>query len=62
MSFFKKLNKLITRVENKGFEAANVAHKWTINCILLFIVYNFTSTIVGYNQSFKEARVGFAFF
>ena len=57
MSFFKKLNKWMTKAEKKSFDAANTAHKWAVNGILIFIGYNFYTTIRDYNRSFKDARV-----
>ena len=57
MSFFKKLNNFVNSVEKKGFKAANTAHRWAINGILLFIAYEVYSLLRDYNDGFMEARV-----
>jgi hypothetical protein len=57
MVFWNKLDKVFQRFEKKGFEAANYAHRWTINCILIFCVYTVYSIGSEYNQQFREARV-----
>jgi hypothetical protein len=57
MSFFKKLNNFVNSVEKKGFKAANTAHRWAVNGILLFIAYEVYSLLRDYNDGFMEARV-----
>jgi hypothetical protein len=55
--FFRKINTLLERWELKGHKAANTIHRWTINCVLLFMAYNIYGIMKGYNDSFLELRV-----
>ena len=57
MSFFKKLDKVLERLEHRGFKFANTAHKFAVNCVLIFIVYNVYTIFRDYNRHFKEVRV-----
>ena len=55
--FFKRVDKFMTRWELKGHNAANTAHRWAINLILLGIGYNLFTIIRGYNTTMVDMRV-----
>ena len=56
---WERINKFLTRVEKKGFNAANKLHEWTINVILASLVYGTYTFLRDYNQFFLDARVKF---
>ena len=57
MSFWDRLDKVLTRVEKKGFNAANKAHVWTINLILAGVAYGTYTIFRDYNEFFLAGRV-----
>jgi hypothetical protein len=46
---WERINKFLTRVEKKGFNAANKLHEWTINVILASLVYGTYTFLRDYN-------------
>lgn len=57
MSFWKKIDRILARVERKGFEVANKAHVYTVNVLLLGLGYGIYSMFSDYNKFFSDARV-----
>ena len=57
MAIWDKINRVLSRAEDKGFKFANKAHFIAINTILVMIGYNFVTFFVDYNEFFLEARV-----
>lgn len=58
--FFQAVDKLFTRAEVKGQNAANTIHRWSINLLLGFMAYNIYSIFAGYNQTLLNIRVELA--
>ncbi|KAM3143978.1 hypothetical protein pb186bvf_004029 [Paramecium bursaria] len=59
MVIWQRINRVLQRVEDKGFKFANKAHFIAINTILVMIGYNFITFFVDYNEFYLEARVYF---
>jgi hypothetical protein len=57
MSFWNKLDKLLTRVESKGFKIANNLHYYTVNIMILGCCYGIYTMFKDYNDFFLDARV-----
>lgn len=57
MSFWKKFDRILTRVEKKGFDIANKAHVYTVNILLIGFGYGIYSMFSDYNAFFSDARV-----
>jgi hypothetical protein len=51
-----KLDQKVTKIETKGFMAANRIHKYAINGCLLFIGYQLFAFLRDYNDFFLHAR------
>jgi hypothetical protein len=58
--FFQRLDKFLTKWELKGVKAADRAHRYAINAILLFIGYNLYTIFKGYNDTMVAIRVDWA--
>mgnify|MGYP000879926606 CR=1 FL=1 len=52
----QKLDKQMTKIENKGFFAANKLHKYAINGCLIFVGYQIFAFLRDYNDFFLHAR------
>lgn len=52
-----RIDKILTKGETFGFKTANLAHKATVNVILVGMGYCVYSTIRDYNENFKEQRL-----
>jgi len=57
MSFWVKLEKIFSKVEQKGFVIANKAHYYTINVLLCSFGYGVYTFFRDYNEFFIDARV-----
>ena len=57
MSFWAKFDRILSKVEQKGFNFANKAHYYTINIILLSCAYGIYTIFRDYNSFFLDARV-----
>lgn len=55
--FFKKVDKLLTRWELRGHNAANTMHRYAVNAILLTMAYNIFTIFRGYNTTMIDMRV-----
>lgn len=61
MGFFSdktkdKIDKKVTKIENKGFNMANKMHKYAIRGCLIFIGYELYQFLKEYNNFFLNAR------
>ena len=56
MSMWNKVDKILTRIEKKGFEAANKAHVYSINILLFGCCYATYTFFRDYNDFFIDAR------
>ncbi len=54
---WEKFERLLTRLETKGFQSANTAHKWTVNVLFMGFSYGVYTMFRDYNQFFIDARV-----
>ena len=52
----QKINQKVTKIETKGFLAANKIHKYGINGCLIFIGYQLFAFLRDYNDFFLHAR------
>lgn len=52
----QKIDEKVTKIENKGFRAANRMHRYAINGCLLFIGYQLYVFLREYNDFFLHAR------
>lgn len=50
------MDKKFTKIENKGFLAANKLHKYAINGCLIFVGYQIFAFLRDYNDFFLHAR------
>lgn len=57
MSFWSKFDKILTKVEDKGFRAANRVHEYTVNALILGFMYGTYTLFRDYNDFFIDARV-----
>ena len=57
MSFWKKLDKMLYKFEQKGFDTANTLHKWSVNLLICGFLYGSYTLFRDYNTFFKDARV-----
>lgn len=55
--FLKKADKVLLRIEQKGYDVANKAHVYTINFILLGLGYGMYTFLRDYNEFFIQIRV-----
>lgn len=55
--FFERVNRFLNRYELRGSNAADNAHRWTINVILLVLGYNIFTIFKGYNDTMLSLRV-----
>ncbi|KAL4426638.1 hypothetical protein ABPG74_018716 [Tetrahymena malaccensis] len=56
MSFWSKLDKILTRVEEKGFRAANKMHQYAVNALIMGFLYGTYTLFRDYNDFFIDAR------
>ena len=56
IKYFKKMDKVFTFIEKKGFKVANFLHKTTIILILGGMSYTMYSSLVDYNDYFIDIR------
>ena len=56
LSWQSRFDKLFTKMELLGVRAANKMHKGFVNCVLLFIGYNFYVFISNYNSYWRLRR------
>ena len=61
MGFFSdktkdKIDKKVTKIENKGFNFANKMHRYAISGCLIFIGYELFQFLKEYNNFFLNAR------
>ena len=56
MDWNQKFEQMLTKAELVGIRAANNIHKWFINAILLFLVYNMYNFSVQYNNYWRLRR------
>ena len=57
MSFWAKLDRLLTKVEKKGFLIANKAHVYSVNILIIGVLYGVFTMFRDYNDFFIDARV-----
>ncbi len=46
---WKKVDKILTSAEKKGFKAANKAHVWTVNILVGSCLYGIYTILRDYN-------------
>lgn len=56
LTWQQRFDKLFTKMELMGVRAANKMHKGFVNCVLLFIGYNFYVFISNYNAYWRLRR------
>ena len=56
MDWNQRFEQMLTKAELVGIRAANNIHRWFINAILLFLVYNMYSFSVQYNNYWRLRR------
>ena len=56
LSVAARFNQLFTKVEFMGVRGANFAHRGFVNCVLLFIGWNFYTFIRNYNNYWRLRR------
>lgn len=49
MSFWTKFDKVLTKIEKKGFDFANKAHIYTVNICIAGVLYGIFSMFRDYN-------------
>lgn len=52
----ESIDKKVTKIEQKGFRAANRIHRYAINGCLIFIGYQLYAFLREYNDFFLHAR------
>ena len=57
MSFWSKFDRILTKVEKKGFDVANKGHIWGVNILIMSLCYGVYSMFRDYNDFFIDARV-----
>ncbi len=62
MSFWTKLDKILTKVEDKGFRAANRVHQYAVNGLIIGFLYGTYTLFRDYNDFFIDARVNISTF
>ena len=53
---YEQFDKKMTVWENKGFRVANRMHRYAVNGMLLFIVYQIYDILASYNDLLLHAR------
>lgn len=57
MSFWSKFDRVLTKVEEKGFKTANKFHQYAVNTLIIGFMYGTYSLFRDYNDFFIDARV-----
>lgn len=52
----EKIDKKVAKIETKGFNFANRAHRYAINGVLIFVAYEIYQFLKEYNTFFLQAR------
>lgn len=55
--WWSRIDKLLTRIEKKGYHVANRAHIYSVNILIFASLYAGYTIFRDYNNYFLEARV-----
>ena len=59
MGYWEKFDSFVGRIEKKGFNFANKFHMYSVNILLMGLVYGTYTLFRDYNEFFKAGRVNF---